>query len=98
MSEIHKCGEAGCNEDGIACYLPFDNQNPDPYLPFEYLCAEHMVKHGYCLGCGWLSAGMDGFDVLHPGLCDNCKDDGDWDDERIDEDTFDDIAYWHGEG
>ena len=39
-----------------------------------WLCPEHAADEGYCAMCGEFSAGQDGFDIWHQGLCDNCND------------------------
>lgn len=44
---------------------------------FDYYCAEHCFKNGYCYGCGGFWAGSENFDFSRDHLCSNCKDDPD---------------------
>lgn len=64
--------------DAIPCFLITSKNNE----PDEYLCSSCAEKEGYCSLCGWFSAGLDGFDFLHPGLCNNCH-------EQIYDDYYD---------
>lgn len=70
----------------------------DCYLPIqegvhERLCPVCLKEDGsYCLVCGQYCSGMESFDFIHPGYCDNCYDeitsDDDWDDEENLEDDL----------
>lgn len=40
---------------------------------FDYYCAEHCQKNGYCYGCGEFWAGSESFDFSRSGLCSNCQ-------------------------
>lgn len=66
-----KCQQCG-EDNATACYLP------EPYsrdrMPDEMLCAVHAGRAGYCRSCGDFWGGIESFEFLHPGLCDNCDD------------------------
>ena len=81
------CQVEGCKNDAIPCYLS-DGSIDDPD---DLLCAEHCGQEGYCWGCGRFSAGLESFDFNPRGLCSECKDNPDLNDERVDEA---DIAFW----
>jgi hypothetical protein len=49
-----------------------DDLLAEPPVVSEWLCGTHAAGAGYCYVCGRFSAGEDGFDHLHPGLCDEC--------------------------
>lgn len=53
------------------------------------LCPNCMVESGdFCFGCGVFSSGTEGFDIIHPGYCDNCWDEfdsEDWDGEEFED-------------
>jgi hypothetical protein len=38
---------------------------------YEYFCASHCQKNGFCYGCGEFWAGSENFD-FGPGYCSNC--------------------------
>jgi len=79
MSKI--CNEEGCKKESIVrCYLPDNDFDSEPD---EYYCAKHAQENGYCIGCGIFCAGINSFDFIHPGWCDNCYDqiNDDFDDE-----------------
>ena len=57
--------------------------------PDEILCSEHANKRGYCRGCGEFWAGTNGFDFIHPGLCEFCDRDN-----RDNDDALDDEGDW----
>lgn len=52
------------------------------------LCPTCLEKDGsFCVSCGQFCAGLQGFEFIHPGYCDNCWDEiesdcGDWEDEE----------------
>lgn len=56
---------------------------------YDYYCAEHCQKNGYCYGCGHFWAGSESFDFGN-GLCSNCHGDlEEWDfDDGEAEDYF----------
>ena len=55
---------------------------------YDYYCAEHCQKNGYCYGCGQFWAGSESFDFSKNGLCSNCKDDPDLVGYEDDEDYY----------
>jgi len=69
------CDECKKDSDGL---MKCDNMGE-----IEYLCPDCMKDSDYCLMCGYFSSGTEGFDIVHPGYCDNCieqMEDDDWDD------------------
>lgn len=55
---------------------------------YEYYCAEHCQKNGYCYGCGEFWAGSESFDFSKSGLCSNCQ--GEFENDfYYDEDDYD---------
>ena len=69
---LHRCDRCGAAAISVRCDEGLEG----------WLCPEHAADEGYCAMCGEFSAGQDGFDWHHPGLCDNCNDefeaDTDW--------------------
>lgn len=63
--ERQPCQEDGCENRGEPCWIE------SAATPDEWYCAEHMHKHGFCIGCGQFYAGIESFD-FGPGWCDNC--------------------------
>lgn len=62
------------------CYLPVQDG------VYERLCPVCLKEDGsYCLVCGQYCSGIESFDFIHPGYCDNC-----WDEIRSDCDDEDD--------
>jgi hypothetical protein len=67
------CQEDNCNSNGtVACWLPDDK---DCQEITNYYCEKHAAENGYCYLCGEFWAGIESFDIVHPGLCDTCYDD-----------------------
>jgi hypothetical protein len=54
-----------CNQPAIKCTIEDDLQP-------EYFCIQHARENGYCFVCGYFSEGSEGFDIIHPGICNNC--------------------------
>lgn len=88
---LHICMENGCwKRHATACFLPdYDNLNDDDGKPDYYYCGKHASRF-FCRICGQFWAGIESFDFMHPGLCDNCYDqiahDFDDGDDHSDED------------
>jgi hypothetical protein len=86
---LKRCSYPGCWKRGSECYLP-DNYDWD--RPSEYMCDDHKGLF-YCLSCGQFWAGIESFDFIHPGYCDNC-----WDEIRYDyDDDYDDVRDYDDE-
>lgn len=68
----YKCEEKNCNnKDVLKCFL-YDYEEKKEFI--WYYCTEHASKNGFCCCCGEFWAGIESFDFIHPGLCDNCYD------------------------
>lgn len=98
--KFHFCSHAGCykhGEDVIECYLPDYEVDEEGFRtnnePDYYYCWEHADTHGFCKMCGEFWAGIESFEFIHPGFCDNCDDEMERDFDRgfDDEDYFDDF-------
>ena len=61
--------EDGCGNAGFECFLP-DDENQASYA----YCVEHAFDNGFCRSCGQFWGGIESFEFLNGGLCDNCKD------------------------
>lgn len=88
----HPCEHEGCTEANatLPCYYP-DYEGPYDYDHASlWLCAAHAQEEGFCWGCGQFWAGIESFDFDPAGLCDNCRDEHDSDEERFDDD---DLGY-----
>jgi hypothetical protein len=77
------CYECKKDSDGlITCTYPDGEE--------IQLCPDCLKADGnFCLSCGHFSSGTEGFDIVHPGYCNNCIDEmeedwDDWDDEYED--------------
>ncbi len=86
------CQVAGCEWAAIPCYLSDSDYGVDD--PDDLLCVEHCVNEGYCWGCGRFSAGLESFDFNPRGLCSECKDDPDLNDDVVDDAST--AFYWEG--
>lgn len=84
------CQEEGCTESGLECWLPDDEGQGS----FVY-CGTHAFPNGFCTACGQFWGGIESFEFLHPGLCDNCH--SEMENEMADEDDPDDGDYDSGE-
>lgn len=71
---LHICMEDGCwKRDTVSCFLPdYESQSVDG-KPDYYYCSKHAGRF-FCRICGQFWAGIESFDFLHPGYCDNCDD------------------------
>lgn len=79
--DVQPCEHPDCAEDGIPCFL-----YPDLDTPHEWFCPTHAAENGYCASCGIFSSGIESFDFLHPGYCDNCWDEIEAENAEPDED------------
>jgi hypothetical protein len=61
------CDEPRCDNPGHACFLP-GSQEPDGGY-----CSEHAFAHGFCKGCGDFWGGVESFEFINNGWCDNCR-------------------------
>jgi len=76
-SEIMPCEHDGCVRVGNPCYTnacDIDGEGPNGYW-----CPEHSQEAGFCYLCGLFWGGIESFEFGN-GLCDNCRDSGDYDD------------------
>lgn len=83
--QVGACEEPGCTEGGwVACRLPDHHETGEEH----HYCREHAFAHGYCKGCGDFWGGVESFEFLNNGYCDNCRSqiDADMRDERDDDD------------
>ena len=77
MSEQRVCEEKDCNKSGdrlLTCTVDYTDDSGDWQTDVFLYCADHAVENGFCCGCGIFCAGIESFDFIHPGLCDNCYD------------------------
>ena len=73
--KINPCEEEGCCEaDTIKCIVWHPEDQNEWTEDVFYYCGDHAEDNGFCVGCGTFSAGLESFDFIHPGLCDNCYD------------------------
>jgi hypothetical protein len=82
-----ECMEDGCANEGMDCYLPDDREQAS----YAY-CSEHAFDEGFCKGCGQFWGGVESFEFLNGGYCDECRAalDSEMSDENDDEEAFDD--------
>jgi hypothetical protein len=75
------CDECGKNTDGLmTCTFPDGAE--------IQLCSDCFQKDGsFCKSCGCFCSGIESFDFIHPGYCDNCIDEMEQDDFWGDEDN-----------
>jgi len=93
---LHICMEDGCwIRHTTACFMP-DYDNPhDDGKPDYYYCSKHASRF-FCRICGQFWAGIESFNFMHSGLCDNCYDqiEHDFRDEYDDDyDPMSDFQY-----
>lgn len=87
-----KCEQEGCEDTNtILCHL--HDYEQDKELTWHY-CPKHAEENGFCVSCGDFWGGIESFEFVHPGLCDNCHSDiqaelAEFEDEDI-PDYFDD--------
>lgn len=85
-----RCEEPGCTNDGRPCFLPaYGKPEADWDKPDQFYCWEHASPNGYCRGCGDFWGGVESFEFLNDGYCDNCKSqmDADMRDEEDDDES-----------
>jgi hypothetical protein len=80
------CGAEGCDREPIPCYLL--GGVPGVTKPDEWYCPQHAEENGYCRSCGTFCGGMESFEFIHPGYCDNCHDQLHEDDDPNDDDWY----------
>ncbi len=88
---LHFCEEPGCWErETIRCRIVVEDERTGHYVDeFNNYCGEHATQNGYCSGCGNFWAGAESFDFSRNGLCSNCKDDPDYNDDAWDDECCD---------
>lgn len=88
-----RCQESICGAPAIACYLPdLDRGEARQATAYAYLCPDHAFKRGHCKGCGEFWGGVESFEFLNGGYCDDCRreidrafaEERDWDDREGD--------------
>lgn len=86
------CQFPGCwNPHGIPCWLPGHYAGEGE--PDFYYCAKHCQVEGFCWACGTFWAGVEDFDFDPRGLCSNCRDDPDYNDD-LEYDEGMDLGYF----
>jgi hypothetical protein len=65
------CQNEGCFSAGLECRVGGLEHGKMQYAYFYY-CPQHAAEEGFCGCCGEFWAGIDSFDLIHPGLCDHC--------------------------
>jgi hypothetical protein len=88
--QFKQCNECGKLSDlTTTCTFPIDDTTIE-------LCPTCLKEDGsFCLACGHYCSGMESFEFIHPGYCDNCWDEisqCDWDNENEEDDP-----NWSGE-
>ena len=81
--QVMCCQHEGCTDSGplVECYLPdTDTGSEHDYL----ICPAHCHAEGFCYLCGGFFAGIEAFDFAKDGMCDNCRSQGDYDDDDDD--------------
>lgn len=83
------CDECGKESQYITeCTYPINDEAPN-------LCPDCLKKDGsFCLSCGMFCSGLESFDFIHPGYCDNCWDEIESDDWGVGGYDSDDIGDW----
>ena len=78
-----QCEHPGCTMAGDACFM--DTEREEANDVSGYYCSEHAKDYGFCYICGQFWGGIESFEFLHPGVCDNCHAELDeHDDEDLD--------------
>lgn len=67
-----QCARETCEAEAMVCTLPPYGVDDEP--EYQYFCPEHAPQMGFCRMCGEFWGGINSFEFLHPGLCDNCYD------------------------
>lgn len=70
-----RCQHEGCHNRAFECFCGHDE------IDTEWFCADHASEHGYCYICGQFWGGVSTFEFNHAGLCENCYDEEDEDNE-----------------
>jgi hypothetical protein len=67
--EFKRCNECGKLSDlTTTCTFPIDREDIE-------LCPTCLREDGsFCLSCGHFCSGIESFEFIHPGYCDNCWD------------------------
>lgn len=87
-NQTKKCDECGKDSQYITeCTYPINDE-------ITNLCPQCLKDDGsFCLSCGMFCAGLESFDFVHPGYCDNCWDEirtenDDWENDEEEYDPF----------
>ena len=70
-----RCWQPGCpSTDTIKCQAHYLDDDGEWHTDKSRYCHDHAKDNGFCSCCGIFSAGVESYDFIHPGLCDNCYD------------------------
>jgi len=96
---LHICQHDGCwKRDAVPCFLPdYDEPEGDDGKPSYYYCFKHAPQEGFCYICRQFWAGIESFDFIHPGLCDNCNEQIEHDFDDGDDDDYDPLSDYYGD-
>lgn len=88
VREVHPCETENCTSIETAKY---HNQWAEGDDEFEWLCDDHAIADGYCLGCRWFCAGTESYDFSPiKGYCHDCVEEIRYDAGEYDDDFYDD--------
>lgn len=66
LQRVTICSECKKETDGLITCTYVDGEE-------IHLCPDCLKADGsYCLSCGCFCSGIESFDFIHPGYCDNC--------------------------
>jgi hypothetical protein len=67
----HACQQEGCTAEAVECQYPDYAEEGDGQV--VWYCPDHAVAAGFCSICGAFWGGIESFEFLHPGRCDDCQ-------------------------
>lgn len=76
-----------CDNPGAPCFLP-GRQEPEGYY-----CTNHAQQEGFCWGCGQFWGGVESFEFSDTGLCEECEQEQEAEDQPFYD--WDDDDWWH---
>jgi len=81
----HVCEHGDCLNQAMQCHLTaYSDDYSESWDDYYWYCTEHCKDKGFCWGCGEFWAGNEQFDFNRAGLCSNCKDEFDSEEDEYD--------------